>query len=53
MFTVTNQKAEIFKIETTLIKELVKTSIGFIFTDRKIRNSRSTSGCCCCFGFIL
>ena len=31
----------------------VKTSSGFIFTDRKIRNSRSTSDCCCYFGFIL
>ena len=36
MFIITNKKAEVFKIETTLNKELVKTSGGFIFTDRKI-----------------
>ena len=38
------------EIETTLIKESVKATSGFIFTGRKIRNSRSTIGCCCCFG---
>ena len=36
-----------------LIKDLVKTSSEFNFTDRKIKNSRSTSGCCCCVAFIL
>ena len=36
-----------------LIKVLVKTSRGFFFADMKIRNSRSTRGCCCYFGFIL
>ena len=41
------------KIKTMLIKELVKTASGFIFMDRKIRNSGSTSGCCCYFEFIL
>ena len=36
-----------------LIKELIKTSSGFIFTDKKVGNSRSTSCCGCSFGFIL
>ena len=53
MFIITNWKTEVFKIETTLITELVKNSSRFIFTGRKIRNSRLTSGCCCYFGFVL
>ena len=53
MLIITNYKAEVFKFENTLIKELVKTSSGFIFTDKNMRNSRSTCCCCCSFGFIL
>ena len=39
MFIITNYKVEVFKIETSLIKELSK--LQLIFTNRKIRNSRS------------
>ena len=53
MLIITNYKAEVFKFETTLIKELVKTSSGLIFMDKKMRNSRSASCCYCYFGFIL
>ena len=53
MLIITNKKVEVFKFETTLIKGLVETSSGFIFTDKNMRNSRSTSCCCCSLGFIL
>ena len=43
MLIVAKYKAEVFEFENTLIKELVKTSSGFIFADRNMRNSRSTS----------
>ena len=34
-------------------ERVVKTSCGFIFTGRKIRNSRSATGCCFYFRFVF